>query len=406
MPILISTPQELNNVRNNLLGYYELVNDIDMSGFGNFTPIGNTTSKFKGIFNGKGFKIKNLTINVSNTYVGLFGYTENATIQNVGIENANVTSNNYNYVGILVGNITNSTISNSYTTGQVDGQYGIGGLVGWHSSGLIKNCFSHANVTGAGRVGGLVGNFVSADSYVNNCYSTGYVDSNLYVGGLIGSNNFPENITDSYWDINTSGQTISAGGTGLTTSEMKTQSSYVNWDFLNVWGINNDYPYLQVFGVPTLPPKIETITVNSYSNNFFGNVGKSIKSTKQTDSYIHAIQTYTDRHIATIKNIDTYILPIHSNVSQSHRTVRSSTETVTSFMNPISATVERQTKTFKQLLSFVEPLQGDINVLYPLDNRMYRAVVNVIENDSRVYTMDNMSTTNYIVNPSFSEVIE
>ncbi|MEC1715921.1 GLUG motif-containing protein [Schinkia azotoformans] len=412
MPILISTPQELDNIRNNLSGDYELVNDIDMSGFGNFTPIGNSTTKFKGVFNGKGFKIKNITINISSQNVGLFGFAENATIQNVAIENANVTSNMQNYVGILAGYTFTTTITNCYTSGQLkNGQYGVGGLVGYFG-GTIENCFSHATVIGKGRVGGLVGNIIDPTSYIKKSYSTGLVtvtpDPNLFNGGLVGSGYDSSNVTDSFWDINTSGQTISAGGTGLTTSEMKTQSSYVNWDFTTVWGINSDYPYLQVFGVPVveIPPKIETVTVNSYSNNFFGNLGKSIKSTKQTDSYIHAIQTYTDRHIATIRNIDTYILPINSYAIQSHRSVRSSTQTVISFLNPISASVERQTKTFKNLLSFVEPLQANLNVLYPLDNRMYQAVVNVIENPSSASHSENISHSYYVNNPSFSEVIE
>ncbi|WP_227633389.1 hypothetical protein, partial [Klebsiella pneumoniae] len=73
------------------------------SSWGNFKPIGTSTSsqRFKGKFNGKGFKVKNLTINESTANVGLFGYTENATIQNLGIENAIVVGNNVNYVGIL-----------------------------------------------------------------------------------------------------------------------------------------------------------------------------------------------------------------------------------------------------------------------------------------------------------------
>lgn len=407
MAIFISTPTELNNIRNNLLGDYELVNDIDMSSFGNFIPIGTSTNKFKGKLNGKGFKIKNLTINVSSANVGLLGYVENAIIQNLGIENANVTSNMQNYVGIIAGyTFGTTTISNCYTTGQLNGQFGIGGLVGYFG-GTIENCFSHANTTGKGRVGGLVGNVINPTSYIKKSYSTGLVtvtpDPNLYNGGLIGSNDYPANVTDSYFDMNTSGQTKSAGGVGLTTVQMKTQSSFANWDFTSIWGIDSDYPYLQVFGVPA---KVGTITVNSYIDNFFGNVGKSIKSTINTNSFSNAIQSNSERCIATIRNVDTYLLPIISNASQSHRTVRSATETVVSFLNPISATVERQTKTMKQLLSYVSPVLGGIDVLYPLDTRMYRATVTVIENPSNGFVMDNMSATNYINNPSFSEVIE
>jgi len=35
---------------------------------------------------------------------------------------------------------------------------------------------------------------------------------------------------------------ISDGGIGLTSEQMKTQDNYKDWDFINIWEINNDYP--------------------------------------------------------------------------------------------------------------------------------------------------------------------
>lgn len=57
-------------------------------------------------------------------------------------------------------------------------------------------------------------------------------------------------VTNSYWDTQTSGQATSAGGTGKTTAQMKSQSTFTGWDFLHIWSIraavNNGYPF---FGV-------------------------------------------------------------------------------------------------------------------------------------------------------------
>ncbi|WP_273382136.1 GLUG motif-containing protein, partial [Symbiobacterium thermophilum] len=386
---------DLHNVRNNLTAYYELANDIDMGSWGNFTPIGTSSTRFKGNFNGKGYKIKNLTINSTTAYVGLFGFTENATIQNIAIENANVVGQNVNYVGILAGNITNSTIKNCYTTGNVSGQYGIGGLVGWHTSGLIENCFSHANATGVRRVGGLIGNGVSSNSLVNKCYSTGLVTvtSNPIQdnGGLIGSHVDSTKVTNSYWDINTSGQTISAGGIGKTTAEMKQQSTYVGWDFTSVWGINNDYPFLQIFGVPTAQPKQQTITIQSYVNHIQSKTSKINKSTKQAQSFLNTIQTQIQRHISTKRTISTYTLPIETNVQKSNRTVRSITQHVTSYMNPVGSIVERKTKTFKQLLSYINPIKSNVIAVIPIQNKAVNAYVSVIENTSNVQFEENLS---------------
>jgi hypothetical protein len=58
-------------------------------------------------------------------------------------------------------------------------------------------------------------------------------------------------ITSSFWDMETSGQTVSGGGVGKTTVEMQTASTFLEagWDFINIWGIgeNQTYPYLRKY---------------------------------------------------------------------------------------------------------------------------------------------------------------
>jgi hypothetical protein len=55
-------------------------------------------------------------------------------------------------------------------------------------------------------------------------------------------------VAASFWDVNTSGQTTSAGGgTGKTTAEMKTLSTFTSagWDFTSVWVLPlGQYPML------------------------------------------------------------------------------------------------------------------------------------------------------------------
>lgn len=412
MAVLISTPQDLYNVRNNLTGAYELANNIDMSNFGNFTPIGTTSSPFKGTFDGKGYKIKNLSINVTTGYIGLFSYinTSTVTIKNVALENCIINGGNSNWVGGIVGSLANGTITNCYSTGQISGQYMVGGIVGQFSNGTVSNCYSTANITAYGRVGGLIGYVGSTSCKIINSYSTGKaiateVGTSFPAGGLIGDNVSTTNVTNSFWDIESSELTSSKGGTGKTTSEMKTQSTYTNWDFNNTWGMS-DYPYLQVFGVPLPPANIGNVEVDSYVNNFFSNSGKSIKATKQTESFLSPISTNTIRKSRTQKNILTYMLPIDSNVQKSNRTVRSSTENVTSFINPISALVERRTKKFQKLLSYISPLQAHTDVLIPLNTNVVNAFTSVIYNLSMATYSENISQLNVIENPSYCEVME
>jgi hypothetical protein len=73
------------------------------------------------------------------------------------------------------------------------------------------------------------------------------------VGGLIGeiglSGGLPTtDVSDCFWDTQTSGQSTSAAGTGKTTAEMKTLSTFTDagWDFTDIWEMpTSDYPRLQ-----------------------------------------------------------------------------------------------------------------------------------------------------------------
>ena len=179
--------QTLVNAGKNGSGcYFELANNIDMSGVTNFTGIGKSSSySFRGTFNGNGFKIENLNISSSTTYKGLFGYTNGATIKNLGLENCNVSGSQY--VGALVGYATSGTISDCYATGTVTASGSdSGGLIGYNRA-TVTRCYADVNITGASYTGGLIGrNYSGTVSY---CYAAGSVTNTSttgYVGGFVG----------------------------------------------------------------------------------------------------------------------------------------------------------------------------------------------------------------------------
>ena len=219
---------------------FVMTNDIDMSSLGYplIEGIGIDSSKaFKGTFLGNGYEIKNLSYEVSDTegigYLGLFGYTDGATIKDLGLSNVTInTENTATKVGALIGYANNSTIENCYVSGgsinfsiDVRTSSWVGGLVSTSFNSSINNCFSSIDINVGGKsdtqvvTGGLVGSsmhssisnsyslgnitqstesiiggFVgdSAADSINNCYSMGNVKStstyNNYVGGFIGIN--------------------------------------------------------------------------------------------------------------------------------------------------------------------------------------------------------------------------
>jgi len=202
-PYLIATLDNLYWITQNpasWTGYFKQIENIDATGTtawdnGNgFSPIGNTTTNFKGNYNGQGFTINNLFINrVATDNIGIFGYANSATITNIGLTNVNITGRGY--VGALIGQSATLTISYCYSTGTMNGGIDgsnngvIGGLIGNSSSGSVQYCYSSCNVTGKKRVGGFIGNFMNLN--INCCYATGSVSlngtlNNTYAGGFGG----------------------------------------------------------------------------------------------------------------------------------------------------------------------------------------------------------------------------
>jgi len=190
--IEVGTPDQLNNMRNDLQSNYKLTADIDLTGY-NFAPIGTSNSApFIGKFYGNGHVIRNLTINSSgSTHQGLFGYTTNADIENLGLENVNVIG--AQDVGALIGECVGTNVQQVYVTGYIEGVDHVGGIIGGTDNGTtstIKDCYANANVdTRASQVGGILGDAQSTN--IENVYFAGTVIAPLgnqgnNAGGIIG----------------------------------------------------------------------------------------------------------------------------------------------------------------------------------------------------------------------------
>jgi The GLUG motif len=232
---------------------FKLTNDLDLVGKPNFY-----IPYLAGEFDGNGHKISNLTFHSACiSHVGLFGFlASGGKISKVGAEGVNI-SDTYSEIGGLVGSNELGIISESYSTGSVAGYSDIGGLVGCNADGSLSNSYAADSVSGTFDVGGLVGRSIYAT--VSDSYSSGSVSSSYCcAGGLVGSGGDPSSTSNSFWDIQTSGQATSDGGTGKNTTEMQdiTTFSGAGWNITAVapnetnpayiWNIvgNVTYPFL------------------------------------------------------------------------------------------------------------------------------------------------------------------
>ena len=414
-PYIIETPADLQAIQNNLSAYYELANDIDMTGV-TWTPIApDSTNRFTGTIDGKGHKILNFTINDTTKDQQAFIVWTNAgaTFKNIGFENAYVKGRNYNCV--FVARPYAAVFENCYVQGRVEGTSYNAGFTYASSSTTYRNCFVDVTVTGS-----YAGAFVSTDnskSFFERCYSNANVP---FIQKPNTKSGYQTTYSYCYFNKTKYNGTNQNGLNGLTDTQMKQQSSFVGFDFANVWYMpENDYPKLRVF----LGIKQQTINLQSYINPIQSNITKTNKSTKQIQSFTDNLQSLTSSKRVKKYLLSTYISPIETSVQKSNRSVRSVTQHVTSYMNPVGSIVERKTKTINRLLSYVDSIQSNVNVIAPIRNKVVNAYVSIIENPSIIqfeenlsntYTFenhssvqleDNLSNAYAIENPSYVEVI-
>ena len=288
-PYLIYTAEQMQAIgadSNDWDKYFKLMADIDLSGYTGtqYNIIGDYNTQFIGVFDGNGHTISNFTYDSNGTdYIGLFGYINHpdAEIKKLTLVDCNIYAGTAEYVGSLVGrleyggiitecyslggNVSGGNGSRTfgglcgfnaglirycYTSGIVSGgdnSVYLGGLCGEnHNNGSINNCYTMAIVSGGNNslyLGGLCGKNYNR---IENCYATGIVTGSNYVGGICGFNSYL--VIDCFWDIETSGITVSDGGTGKTSVEMKQKDTFLNWDFSETWGIvnNQTYPFLRL----------------------------------------------------------------------------------------------------------------------------------------------------------------
>ena len=208
-----------------------LENDLDLGGH-EWISIGDgantAVGSFQGVFDGQSHVVYNLYSheglksenkdNNNNLYRnGLFGSIYNATVKNLGIENADIVipmkdGSTYGK-GILVDWMTDSTINNCYTTGSITGgsyiEKYIGGIAGFlNGKNSISQCYSTAAITGNydgeyyaeqegglepmdcwDSLGGIVGASYRGQVTISDCWFGGEIvvkSIQAPVGGIIG----------------------------------------------------------------------------------------------------------------------------------------------------------------------------------------------------------------------------
>jgi filamentous hemagglutinin family protein len=327
---LLTSMSDLPGLDNlSALNAYALANDLTAPAQ---AYTGAVIGTFRGTLTGLGHTISNLIITGSTDRAGLIGtLSSGATVRDIGLVGGSVSGGFYvgglvgwnsgtvtqsrsgvavngRSAGGLVGYNDSGTITQSMASGSVSGLFRIGGLLGELNGGLVAESAASGSVSGGSTVGGLVG-VIGSGGRITQSAASGAVSGTDYVGGLVGGNygggtvsqslatgsvaisnsgNGPaggligENagtVTQSYWDTQTSGQSVGMGRnvsstssvTGLTTRQLQgldalpgggaiTDSNKLGTSFAG--GVNGLYPYLVNF----YPNGVQAITGTAYKD--------------------------------------------------------------------------------------------------------------------------------------------
>ncbi|MCM1003462.1 MAG: hypothetical protein NC408_03890 [Candidatus Gastranaerophilales bacterium] len=185
-------------------GDFVLANDIDLSGYDNWTPIGMNDDGWGATFDGNGYSISNLNISslLPDMPAGLFAFIQEGEVKNLEIVGANV---NADYAGVLASQAWRSVISNCSISGSIAGT-NVGGMLARGVHNIIDLCYVNIDMKAEG---GDCGGFESqdgGDTKITNCVVTGNIVNNgaSHIGGYIGdsqnaiSNNPIPIISNSY----------------------------------------------------------------------------------------------------------------------------------------------------------------------------------------------------------------
>lgn len=268
-PYIIYDLTDLQEVENDLGAYYELGNDIDASGTSSgtgFAGIGYMSGlPFTGSLDGKGFSIIDLYGSGGHDGGILFWKDEGATVKNLKMEN--VHGGRVGTCAFLSGISKDShwsdcgiegdlTIPSSFADSKT-----FSGFIAKVDGGTIEDCYLHADIDASAYTGdycytaGFIGVTENAAD-IKRCYFVGEVtgtDSTIKEVAAFCTDNPSSAIVSCYYDEDVATPSDDFA-TGLSTTQMKNDFYYTDWDFVNDWfiveSINSGYPELYALETP------------------------------------------------------------------------------------------------------------------------------------------------------------
>ena len=307
-----------------------LMNDIDLSGYPNWTPIGTFTPNspqanypFSGVFDGQGYSITGLKMSGNEDSKGLFGYTYSGAIRNVVIRNPEIEGKDQ--VGALVGYqaYSNQGIKNcAVIGGKIQGRSHVGGLVGYMEESPIQNCYSTCEVVAMDfYAGGIVGDHRVVAS-IRNCYATGNI-SGTYSGGIVG-------VAQDVERCVALGQTVTGKSSNRVTDSVRISDVYawggmkVNGNTVTYGAANNENGADLVYNGGALSTQFSEIFANDAAWTYTENglpILKALKGAQSSELPSWMLSDASTIYITTAQQLKQLADEVNAGDSKSGKTV-------------------------------------------------------------------------------------
>lgn len=421
-PYIIQTPQDFDNIRNDVDAYYELGNDIDY-GNDNFYSIGTSSARFNAKIDGKGFTVSNVKVINGTSYdVGIFGYTnldfEMHNIKFLNIQNDNTgttatgTTTHALLFSILMGKVSNVHLEGKLTARNIITRLGAFAGNVYETSDRIElhNIYTKVDIeiiNGVRRTAttGLIGGFIGSSAndnvptispyidniLVNNTFKfTGTNTNNLIIGRVMGNRNYETTYPNVY--VNTTGSFSNyVENFGILTDATIRQP--VNLDS-NYWiQGEGEIPELRVFyvesgnqGKRSVDVDFKTISITLERSKSklgmidvpFNEIVLNAFRNYKTDIPINFEPIIVDVKVSDKKNV-IHILDIP--------------------FNHISVNAQKVNKSFKTPSIDFKPISLIVDVFYPVDTtKPIYACVFIQNGCSTAYTITSCNHTQLINN--------
>ena len=411
-PFLLSEPSHIDAIRNDTTAHYQLTSNIDMTGYGAFTPI----PEFSGRLEGEGFVISNLYMelgsNALDGFIGdLNGHIKKLKLANMTI--ADVPNHpRASYIGGLVGYASGSSridLCAVEGTMNVTNSIYIGGLFGGNSSSsYISDCSIEMVIKSdsTSNVGGAFG-YMHGNSTIRRIVSESSVSGGkknlLCYADFTGSGFY--NLNYIYYNSSKTGSNNSSSTSFVnrTSTQFKSTSSFTGINFTSIWSLENGVaPELRLF-MPKA--KVETITVKSTLEPLVTTSAcvkrvlvNNLTSTQEINQRAYRTLHVSHTVISTVDELFSHVIAIkNANIK---------TVSVTSTISGLSGKVCRRSVVSRSNWSDVELIDSYAMVELPQtqDKPVYANVFFVV-NKSSLQAKENMTTINNKENQSETSVI-